>query len=184
MARSRGFRQAPQTRRRKGWEVGIGQVAPQTAITGSSSVIVTSGLQPTIDGLTLLRTRGSLLYFLSLATAALDGFRGAFGIGIVTSAAFTAGAASVPTPITEQGWDGWLFWHRIDATAASPIAGGVSADADALLPLVAGERVEIDSKAMRKVAQDETIFAAIELVEVGTATFQWAVDSRMLFALP
>ena len=47
--------------------------------------------------------------FLSAATSALDGFNGAFGIGLVTRQALAVGVSAVPTPLDEEDWDGWLY---------------------------------------------------------------------------
>ncbi len=70
-------------------------------MTASSSVFVGAAVTPTIEGSTMIRIRGLLNYFLLAGAAAGDGFQGAFGIGIATTAAVAAGIASVPTPITE-----------------------------------------------------------------------------------
>ena len=99
------YRGRPTQRRRTGWEQGIGNVGLQAQISGSSSSLVNAGVSFVLDGITIARQRGSLLLALTDATAAVNGFTGAFGIGMVSTAAFTAGAASVPTPITEQEWE-------------------------------------------------------------------------------
>ena len=164
-----------QPRRNKGWEEGPGGLTAST-ITGSSTVFMGSAVQPLVDGLTLLRTRGLLTYFLTSVTALADGFQGAFGIAKATAAAVTAGVASVPTPITEQQWDGWLFWTPISCHASVALQASSS-------PATMYEIV-IDSKAMRKIAAEEAFYAIIELTEIGAASFTAHFDSRMLFALP
>jgi len=136
------------------------------------------------DGVTLIRTRGRLQLYLEAATSGRDGFSGAFGIGVATTAAVVAGAASVPTPITEQDWEGWLFWTAIQLHAGDPITGDAVVDADLVNVQTAVQIVDIDSKAMRKLGEDMTIYGALEVTEVGTATLDWSVDSRMLFKLP
>jgi len=160
-------------RRNKGWEEGPGGTAI-TTITTSSSVFLGQAVQPTQDGLTLLRTRGLLSAYLT-AGGAGEGFQGAYGIGKATAAAVTAGIASVPTPITEQQWDGWLYWTPISVhqQSAFQATGHTFQLAD-----------QLDSKAMRKIAQEEAFYMAIEVVEIGTASMDVFFDSRMLFALP
>ncbi len=178
MARSRGFPQVRSPRRRKAWDAGIGQVAAQTQITGSGVVIVNATALAAQDGLTILRVRGNLTVRVVPGASLGDGYTWAFGIGIATSAALTAGVASIPTPITEQAWDGWMFW----ATGSLKAMSGTVATA-----LAAGnlfERVLIDTKAMRKIAVDEGLFGAIETTEIGTSTLDWHVDTRILSALP
>jgi len=44
-------------------------------------------------------------------------------------------------------------------------------------------REEVDSKAMRKIAPNETIFGSLQVVEVGTAVMEAFFDSRMLVKL-
>ena len=123
-----------------------------------------------------MRIRGEFLAFLSLATDALDGFSGAVGIGIATVTAITAGVASVPTPITEAESDNWL-WHRFFALKAG---GPFITTADPGGNLSTQLRIEIDSKAMRKNPLELALYAAVEVVEVGTATVSFHLDSRVL----
>ena len=182
MARRSGFPQA--NRRRVGWEAGVGQVGVQTQLASSSSIIANQAVAALQDGLTLVRTRGRFQIFLQSASASGDGFSGAIGIGVATVAAVSAGVASVPTPITEQGWDGWLYWQAIQVHAAGVVAGSVSDDTDAMTGVVGTQVFDIDSKAMRKLRIDDSIYLAIEVVEIGTATALWFVDTRMLFKLP
>ena len=117
-------------------------------------------------------------------TAAFDGLAGAVGIGRTSFAATQAGVGSVPTPITEQGWDGWLWWSPFVIKSAGPIvAAGVSLQTDAVHSVSAAVKLDIDSKAMRKVPDDMALYFALEATITGTASMQWHVDSRMLFKL-
>ena len=117
---------------------------------------------------------------LTSAAAALDGFAGAFGIGVITAAAFTAGVGSVPTPITEIGWDGWLYHQFIDLRAPGLIDGSAAVDVDIMLSTTAAVRIPVDSKAMRKIGIDEVTFGVLEVIEVGTAALSWRFNSRIL----
>jgi len=187
MARSRGFprgRLQGANRRLTSWEEGPGGTAV-TTITTSSSTFLGAAVTPTQDGLTQVRLRGELLYMLTAASAGLDGFVGAFGIGLATAAAVTAGAASVPTPITEQAWDGWIYWQPIFVTAVGAIDGSVAGDKDFPTVISGGARKEIDTKAMRKLKLEDSIYAIVELTEVGTAaTLALQFDCRILLKLP
>ena len=85
-----------------------------------------------------------MLAFLTAATSIADGFHGAFGVGLVTSAAAAAGVGSIPTPVTEQGWDGWIlhqYFHVHRGAAAFGDNAGVA-------------RFILDSKAMRKASTE------------------------------
>jgi len=169
----RGRVQSP--RRKTSWEAGTGGTAAG-AVSASTATFVGSAVAPTVFGSTVVRIRGQLDLMLILATSAGDGFQGAFGIGIATTAAVVAGIASVPTPIAEQGSENWLFWHAV--SIHNPIASSTAFTRSAF------QRIIIDSKAMRKF-EDPTmsLYAALELVEIGTATVNIQHDSRLLLML-
>ena len=123
---------------------------------------------------TLVRTRGIFEAVLKTATSAGDGYFGAIGIGRVSTPAFVAGIVSMPTPLTDLAWDGWLY-HSFFSLHAG-VAGDSAASST--------QRIEIDSKAMRKLGTDETFYAAMEVIEVGTATMSLFLNTRMLSKLP
>ena len=177
MARRRGFPQAgtrSTPRRLTSWEAGVGGGAP---VTESATVtkFLGSALAFSTDGLTLVRTRGEFVANLTAASAAANGYFGAVGIGLATAAAVAVGITAVPTPITEQGWDGWIWWSPIYAFSgrADEVEGGL-----------ANQRMVIDTKGMRKVKEEDSLYAAIEITEVGAASLFVALDCRMLFKLP
>ena len=150
----------------------------------SSATKLTTGAAVLVDGVTLVRIRGQLTIALETAAAKADGYHGAFGIGVVTVPAFTAGAASVPTPITELDWDGWLYHQFINVKAADAIAAGAAANEPGQVHnVLAVQRFDVDSKAMRKLRINDIIFAVMELTEVGTATAQWFFNCRALLKL-
>jgi len=179
--RSRGsFRGRVSTRRRVGWDLGPGGTTAQTNFTTSSAQIASAAINALLDGLTLVRTRGMLTCRLLSAAAVGDGFSGAFGIAKATTAAVAAGAASVPTPITEQEWDGWLYWTPVQLHASSVLSDTSVLENMGITTFVH----EVDSKAMRKLDENESLYASMELVETGTGSLGWFFDSRMLFKLP
>ena len=161
----------------------MGQVGAQSQISSSNSVLVSSALVSLQDGLTVVRQRGMLTAWIVSATGAGDGFSGAFGIGVATADAIAAGAASVPTPITEQDWDGWMYWHAISVKSAGVIDGTAANDGDSINAIVAAQRLEIDIKAMRKLDENQALYGALEVTEVGTSILHWQMDSRVLFKL-
>jgi len=183
--RSSGFIRGHRAPRRKtSWEQGPGKVAAQTDFTASNSILVDTASVPTIAELTVARLRGRLQAFLATASGAGDAYSGAFGIGVVASSAFTAGAGSTPTPIDEIGWEGWLYWTAVQLVAADVIDGTASTDGSSMGALMGGINIDVDSKAMRKVDADQTIYGVLQLTEVGTATVKWRFNSRMLVMLP
>ena len=158
------------------WGQGPGGAA-STSFASSTASLLGSGIAFGASG-TVVRIRGHFSAFLESFTSAGDGFHGAVGIGLVSAAAFAAGIASVPTPITESAWDGWL-WHNFfdcfGALAAGSTNVGVHGNS--------GVSIDIDTKAMRKVSDEMTIFAAAEVAESGTAIMNAHLDSRLLLKL-
>ncbi len=181
MARTRsGFgRGSHGTRRKTGWELGPGGDDLATLdvqqFTASGEAILGSGIIPTLDGLTLVRTRGFAEFVLSGATTALDGFSWGFGICVVNADAFAVGITAVPKPFTDAAWDGWLY-HELWALH-SPIAGVSNNSAN-------NTRREIDSKAMRKIGQNDVVCSVVEVGETGAATLNVRSATRVLIKLP
>ena len=178
MAHSRGsFRGSP--RRRKDWGLGPGGVAA-TNSSGSTAVILGSGSVPAIGGTTIGRLRGRFASYLTEAANDLEGFQGAFAVGIVKAPAFAAGVASVPTPITEQGSENWLYWTSIQVFGMATALSGVPA-----VSTLMSQIEEVDTKAMRKVSTDMAIYACLEVAVIeGGATIEARFDSRALVKLP
>ena len=173
MARSRRGSHPVSARRLTAWDEGPGDSATDT-LTGSGNSVLGSGAQPVVEGLTLVRVRGHFGLTLNAATAVGDGYTGALGICLVTNSAFAAGITSLPTPLTELSWDGWLYHTFFDIRAGLDVA----------LQSNITRQIEVDSKAMRKVPVDMTIAAILEVVEQGTAQIEVTFNSRILVKLP
>ncbi len=171
----RTFARGP--RRKTSWELGPGGTAT-TSVSASvagflgSAVSLVSGVAAT----TVVRIRGQFDIYMTLATAANDGFQGAIGIGLATTQAVAAGIASVPTPITDAGDENWLFWHVV--SVHNPQASSVAFARSSFQSLI------VDSKAMRKFEDGMSLYAAFELVEIPAASAEMFFDSRMLLKLP
>jgi len=164
-------------KRKVSWNVGPGGTT-LTQVVASGSVIVGAIVNTIVDGITCVRLRGQLTFYLSAATAADDGFSGAFGIAKVRAAAAAVGITAVPTPITDVA-DEWLY-HRffhIHAPAAFA-ATGYASDS-----VAASMQIDVDSKAMRKMTQGDSLVAVVEVVERGTAQLAIWFDSRTLVKL-
>ena len=174
MARRTRFTGQSRPRRKKGWEEGPG-TSSVVNFTGSSTAILGSGLQVLFDGLTLARVRGNLSTFLVSANSAGDGFQCAMGIGIVTLEAFTVGVTAVPHPMSNIAWDGWLYHRFFSVHVGDKTAGDVAYQQT---------QFEVDSKAMRKLKDDDVIMAVMQVVETGVADMDVFFDSRALFMLP
>ena len=160
-------------RRRRGWSLGPGGTGV-TNVTTSSSAFLGSVSQATLDGLTVARIRGRFTMVAQILTALGDGFQGAIGIGIANENAIGVGITAVNLPITDASWDGWLYHQFVS------IHRGVTANSDGSGVL----DFEVDTKAMRKMNAGDSLYACIELVEIGTADVDVFFDSRALFLLP
>ncbi len=135
----------------KTW-AGSDATAHAFATVAASSAVILSSLSILVD-ITILRTRGVLAVG-SDQVAATEFQIGAAGICVVTTAAFTAGIASLPTPVTENSWDGWLWYQSFAQRVVFGTAVGLE-------PQYVTS-YQIDSKAMRKVGPDETIVCIAE----------------------
>ena len=104
---------------------------------------------------TILRTRGSISAHFD-PTAVNESVTLAVGLGIVTARAVAAGAASLPRPATEGSfpwlWHGWLMTDSFGLAVTDQSASPAWVD-----------RLEVDSKAMRKVKETEVMALVFEV---------------------
>ncbi len=167
--------QRGRVRRKTSWGIGPGGVVT-TALAATGSVLVGSAAAAALDGMTLVRTRGELSLYLTVAGTNLDSFQGAFGIGVVTTQAFAAGVGSVPTPIDEEDEELWIY-HTYFALVAPDVTDFASGCISCAV------RFTVDSKAMRKLDIGDTVYAVLQATEVGAASMQCDFNSRLLVKL-
>ena len=149
MPRRRGFtgQQSRATRLNKTW--GRASIASVVGLSTTQTQIIGITFAEATPDNTVLRTRGDLLV-VATPNAAADTDVAAFGVAIVSNAAQAAGGLSLPGPIVDANSDQWL-WHRfvpldaVDATATVADNPGVVV------------RVPIDSKAMRRFSNDQSV---------------------------
>jgi len=158
-------------RRSTAWGIGPGSGAAVSFTAGGASLVGAVAV-PTVEGLTVVRIRGYVELLLTAVSAAGDGFTGALGLGIAPATATAAGIASIPTPLTEEDSDNWLWFQyfSVHATAAS-ITG---------LEFI---RFQLDTKAMRKFPAEQALYLAVEVIEIGTSAITIFGDSRLLVKL-
>ena len=120
---------------------------------------------------TLIRQRG-ILSVASDQGAASEDQIGAVGCGFVTDRARIAGAASLPSPISDAGWEGWMW---IQSFAQQYQFGTAVGRQPNMVPFT----YVIDSKAMRKFTGDEALVLMGENVHA-THGFEVSVLMRGL----
>ncbi len=97
---------------------------------------------------TILRARGAVQCALDDSKQVGDEIRLTFGLGVVSSDAFAAGAGSMPDPNAEVEYP-WLWWNtmflRAEGTGAQEAWGSSVV------------RLDVDTKAMRKVKPGQSL---------------------------
>ena len=100
--------------------------------------------------------------------AAIETQHAGFGVAVVSDQAVAIGVTAVPTPITDIGSDLW-FAHRLMYADESNLTDRTRS----------GQFFEIDSKAMRKVEDGQTVIMVAELSSTGSG-LQLVSGGRML----
>ncbi len=103
---------------------------------------------------TILRTRGRI-QGVQDSTMVNESATVAVGLAVVSARAVAAGAASLPRPSTEGSYP-WLWYGWLLTSAFAGVNVGDSAQSD---------RLEVDSKAMRKIKETEVVALVFEVCE-------------------
>jgi len=148
---------------------------PRKATDWSASAALTAGLAvaassaaidevftPIVGGETLIRTRG-MLGWESDQSAATEQQIGAYGICVVSEQAATVGITAVPHPGTDAAWGGWLYHTYFFSEFRFLTAAGF--DPRNLQTMV------VDSKAMRKIDEDDRLVTVVEVTGTKGITF-------------
>ncbi len=140
---------------------------------GSGASVLVASFDAAGAGLikpTVARVRGNVDIKLNTYAATVD-ISGAYGMCVVSDEAFVAGAASIPRPFDDAGWDGWFVWRAFTMHFEFDDATG---------SLLGSLNQEVDSKAMRKVTENDTI---VLMCESQSGALQIAMHLRMLLLL-
>ena len=175
MAQRRGF---PGRGRKRTMTWGLGPDIADGSASANGTQLWTSSVVLVAEAeVTLVRMRGFFHVTLNTADAIGAGFFGAVGLGLVTTRAVVAGAGSIPRPIQEADWDGWIYHRYWDVRAiTATIADGVNAASASI-------GFEIDSKAMRKWSANESLVGVFEVIESANATCELQAETRLLLKL-
>ena len=170
-------------RRKTSWGGGLSTTVGGQTISATGKTAAAFSAVQVADGNTVVRTRGELLLTLLTSSVQAGGYVGAFGIAIVTAQAVSIGVTAIPGPIADVGWEGWLYHRMFSCLSGGIINQGAAADEDQVNSVSAALRLEVDSKAMRKINSDMGIVAVLEVTELGAATMVFSFDSRVLVKL-
>jgi len=119
-----------------------------------------------LEPLTVIRNRGILGIIPETFTADIE-IVGAFGIIVVSTEAFAAGVASMPSPFSDANGD-WMVWQSFAYRFEFADGTGIN---------FPNWTVEVDSKAMRKMGPNKVM---VEIAESQEGTFQLAAPVRTL----
>ena len=160
----------PQRVRRPTFWEGAGLNLTVTTGASVSATVVSEAQLEQVPNPTLVRIRGSLLVLVTAAAATPSSCVAFLGIKVVQAAALAAGAPAVP--FTDIGSD-WVWWQAVGMNLAGGTVAAPNSDGSTIV-----HRVEIDSKAMRKIKGNEVlVFVAQNVVATSTQTFD--VDGGM-----
>ena len=165
--RSRVTRPRPATKIWLGNDIALTNLITNTSTLIGSFNAAVLALRP----FTILRTRITC-NFRSDQSGGTEDITGAFGMIVVEEVAVAAGIASVPTPLSEVNADFFVYQGM---TAPFTFVSGVG------IIDPAGERYDIDSKAMRKVDISDDVAIVFEMRSVGGGEIN--IEGRMLIQL-
>ena len=176
-----GFGRDARPKRLSAWALGPGMgniiTGDPLQISSSASGIIGDGVTPIVPHLTVVRMRGIVQVQLATADAVRAGFQYVIAIGIVNSDAFVVGVSAVPDAFDDADWPGWLWYQMGMINTSVAVLSATNNNFATVFH-------EIDSKAMRKLRQNEVLFAMCQPGEIGTATMDIKLASRVLVKLP
>ncbi len=156
------------------WE-GVGINQSVTTGASATSTVVSEALLENVPRSTIVRIRGFVLVMLNSSAASSGASILVMGIKLVSGAAL-AGAAN-EVPFTDIGSD-WIWWSAVNIN----LAAGGSAGAPNVDGSTVTQRLEIDSKAMRKVPLNAVlVFVSQNVVVTSTQTVDVDAAMRVLF---
>ncbi len=147
----------------------VGDAFAFTGLAGAKQIqqIATANLAATVT-----RCRGELLYALETAAAAFSEKVLGFGLIVASDDQVAAGVGAFPGPLTDMDAD--FLWHGFGPLATlTTTVGDVQ---------TASGRLTVDSKAMRRIKQNENVVLVIEGENIGGTETAFVVGGiRVLF---
>ena len=142
-------------------------VTASTKLLGSTSIVLVS------PPATLVRVRGYVHLGLETTSAVSSGFAGAVGLALVNDDAFSQGINSLPGPFSDPNYS-WIWHSFFDVRSLT------ATHADAVNAPGMDQRLDLDSKAMRKWNGTQTLILMLEASETGASNLRVNADSRIL----
>ena len=150
MARSRTFARPGRKIDHKSWAAAPGLIL-ESAVDGTN---ISGGLSFTIPA-TLLRFRGYVSAMFDETAQAGDLMVLTYGVCIISTDAFNVGATAVPDPADEPEFP-WIWWGEMRLNSFGVLTDTRTGWGPA------AQRIEVDSKAMRKIKPGETVTTVIQ----------------------
>jgi len=163
----RGFPARGGRKRQSTW---IAPADQATVNVASGTSVIIASFDPAGAGMlapTIVRSRGAVGIVPTFSGADLA-ISGAYGVCIVSDEAFAAGTASIPRPFDDADWGGWFVWRSFFGKFEFDVQGNVFPN-----NLID----QVDSKAMRKVSNGETI---VMMAESQSGAIAIAMHLRLL----
>jgi len=160
-------------RRETQWFFGTDFSQNLASVSTAAVVTVLNAAALALRPFTVIRTRGRILVR-SNQDAASENYGGAMGHCVVSDQASAIGITAVPTPVTDSGSDLWFQYDWAFGFLEFNSAVG-SQDQ--------GHLIEIDSKAMRKVEDGQTVNQVVESAANQTDGVNISGFSRLLIKL-
>ena len=137
----------------------VGFTLAQVTVDGSANLVQSfNAALLAVRSFTIVRTHFSY-YYVSDQAAVTEGYSGAVGLAVVSDQAVAVGVTAVPTPVDDIGSDLFLL-HSI-------FHGGFGFLSSVGFDSVRGVQVDVDSKAMRRVNDDQDMVVVFESTTVG-----------------
>ena len=154
------------------WEGGNVSLATPSGTNVVGTLVAEANLE-NIPHSTLVRIRGEVLMHVDTISGV---GRGIVTMGIKLSTAAAVAGATVEGPNTEIGSD-WIWWQTMGIAAVGGTVAAPALDGNTIF-----KRIEIDSKAMRKVGLNQVlVFAVQHTALVGTQSVVTNGAVRVLF---
>ena len=160
-------------KRQTSWHGASVDVADLIVGTSQVAVIVTEATMETFPTPTIVRARGRLA--LTADVSSTPGGVASVAMGLITVTAAALAAPAVPSPLTDIGSD-WLWYDSAQVGASA---------ADVIGEEVTIHRIILDSKAMRKVGNNQALVLVVEQITCeGTMVTNLCGNIRILLKAP